>query len=126
MKFLGIDYGKAKIGLAISEGLLAEPFGIIKASAAPKRIVGVCREMSIQKIVIGISEGGMAEQTKKFAHELAKLTDLPIDYQDETLTSKEALAKMSEVGKNWKDEDAVSAALILQTYLDNQFNNLTT
>ncbi|MFZ5365715.1 MAG: Holliday junction resolvase RuvX [Patescibacteria group bacterium] len=117
MKILGIDYGERKIGLAISEGVLAEPLKIVKSN---RQIVSICQKEGIEKIVVGISEGKMAERARKFGRGLGKITGLPVKFQDETLTSQEAVAKMKEIGKRVKDEDAISAALILQEYLETQ------
>ncbi|GAG09922.1 unnamed protein product, partial [marine sediment metagenome] len=84
MKILGVDFGEKKIGLAISEDFLAEPLGVIKAERAIKRI---CQEQGIEKIVVGISEGKMAETTRDFGERLKSATGLSVEYQDETLTS---------------------------------------
>jgi putative Holliday junction resolvase len=122
MNLLGIDFGEKKIGLALATGPLAEPIGVIKAirdrQQAIRSIKRICQEQEIEKIILGISEGKTAEKTKKFAQELGEIIGLPIEFQDETLTTNEAVAKMREIGKKVKDEDAISAALILQAYLD--------
>ncbi len=120
MKILGVDFGLAKAGLAISEGALAEPLGIIKISNLKSQISNICQEQGVEKIVVGVSEGKMAEKQKKFGEELKRVVGLPVEFQDETLTSKEAIAKMREIGKRVKDEDAISAALILQEYLNSK------
>lgn len=132
MKILGIDFGQRKIGLAITEGFLAEPLGIIEIKNCPTKrdlaspeqlgISRICQEQDIEKIVIGLPEGRLAAKVEKFASQLGKLTDLPVEFQDETLTSQEAVAKMREIGKKLKDEDAIAAALILQGYLDRKDN----
>lgn len=119
MKYLGIDYGEAKIGLAVSDGEIAEPLGTISHIS---QIGQICQRNEITKIVIGISENKMAEKTKKFGKELENLTGLPVVYQDETLTSQMAVKKMVESGKAKMrrriDGHAVAAALILQDWLD--------
>ena len=117
MRLLGIDFGERKIGLAISEGPLAEPAGIVKNL---EEVVRFCQEQEIDKIAIGLSEGKSAKKQKKFGQSLAKLTGLPVEFQDETLTTKEAIRKMKEGGKKVKGrkEDAFAASLILQEYLD--------
>ncbi|PJE67831.1 Holliday junction resolvase RuvX [Candidatus Shapirobacteria bacterium CG10_big_fil_rev_8_21_14_0_10_40_9] len=120
MKILAVDFGLAKIGLAISEGALAEPLGIIENKNWETGIKRICQEQKIDKIVVGISEGEMAEKQKKFGVELARVVSLPFEFQDETLTTSEAIAKMREIGKRVKDEDAISAALILQEYLNSK------
>jgi putative Holliday junction resolvase len=117
MRILGIDFGEKKIGLAFSEGLLAEPVGVMKSF---KEVVKFCQKQEIEKIVIGLSEGESARRQKRFGQRLAELTGLLVEFQDETLTTQEALRKMKEVGKKVKGrkEDAFAASLILQGYLD--------
>lgn len=118
MRLLGIDYGEAKIGLALADGPLAEPLGIVKNQKGELRISQICEEQKIEKIIIGISEGEIAEKQERFAQKLRKIVNLPIEFQEETLTSQEAISKMREIGKRIREEDAISAALILQAYLD--------
>lgn len=118
MRILGIDYGKAKIGLAIADGPLAEPLGVLNTNQWEKGLGRIIQEQGIEKIVLGLSEGLMAEETKVFAKRLGEITNLPIDFQDETLTSQEAVVKMRQIGKKDFEEDAVAAAIILQNYLD--------
>ena len=120
---LGIDYGLAKIGLALSEGELAEPLMVVKnRPGVVKKIARLCQRFAVQKIVLGISEGKSARLIRDFGRSLAQTTCLPVVYQDETLTTIEAIDKMIQVGKKRKyrqeKEDAFVAALILQNYLD--------
>ncbi|MFH0863967.1 MAG: Holliday junction resolvase RuvX [Candidatus Gottesmanbacteria bacterium] len=128
MKYLGIDYGNAKIGLAMSEGKLAEPIGSIKTLNSKSQITNICERDVIEKIVIGISEGKMAMQIKKFGDELETVINIPIEYWDETLSSIQAREKMIEAGKpqmkKKTDEHSIAAALILQDYLDNKKDSL--
>lgn len=125
MRLLGIDYGLKKVGLAISEGLLAEPLLVLtnKLSVINK-ISNVCQEQRVEKIIVGLPEGEIAKQVEGFGQKVVKLTGLPVEYQDESLTSKEAIVKMIEAGKKRKDrrrfEDAIAAAIILQSYIDRQ------
>lgn len=129
MRILGIDFGIKKIGLAISEGQLAEPYGKLKMNPPGggeklkiEKIKRICEKEGIKKIIIGISEGLMAEQTLDFGYQLRKVTGLPIEFEDETLTSEEAKNLLVKIGKpkkkRQKQIDAISAALILQNYLD--------
>jgi putative Holliday junction resolvase len=117
MNLLGVDFGKKKIGLAMATGPLSEPVGIVKNL---KEVVRFCQERGIDKIILGLSEGEMAKKQKKVAQRLEELTGLPVELQDETLTTKEAIIKMKQAGKKIKkrEEDAFAAALILQDYLD--------
>lgn len=124
MKYLAIDYGRSHLGLAISEGFIAEPYGVeVRISNLEAGIKEICQKENIEIIIIGISEGLMAEETKKFGASLANAIGIPVEYQDETLTSKEAIKKMIESGKKKIDrqtkEHNFAACLILQSYLDN-------
>lgn len=123
MKILAIDFGEAKIGLAISEGEIAQPRGVVLISNFQSPISNLCRKERVEKIIIGISEGKMGEKTKKLGEEIRKLTGLPVEYWDETLTSQEARSKMNEAQKprmkKKSSEHSIAAALILQDYLDN-------
>ncbi|MDP3955173.1 MAG: RuvX/YqgF family protein [bacterium] len=118
MRLLGVDWGESKIGLAYSDGILSEPWGIIETKNWKTGIPRICKEQKIERIVVGFSEGKTGEAQKLFVEELQRMTNLPVDLEDETLTTYEAIAKMREIGKTVKDEDAISAALILQAYLD--------
>ena len=122
MRILGIDYGLKKIGLAISEGELAEPLGVIRITNYELRIANICEKEKIDKIVIGVSEGNMVTKQRRFGAKLVKITSLPVEFQDETLTSQDAIAKMNQAGKRRKFrrqfQDAVAAAIILQSWLD--------
>lgn len=117
MRVLGIDFGEKKIGLSLSEGLLAEPAGIVGSF---KEVVRFCQEQEVEKIVVGLSEGQSAKRQKRFGQRLAEVTGLLVEFQDETLTTQEAIRKMKEGGKKVKGrkEDAFAASLILQEYLD--------
>lgn len=124
MKILGLDWGERKIGLAISEGILATPFGILPhRKNLGEKIKDFCQREGIEKIVVGVSEGKMAQKQKRFGLKIAKVCHLPIEFWDETLTTKEAVRKMIEAGRGRQrrqTEDAVSAALILESYLESQ------
>lgn len=122
MKTLGIDYGEKKVGLAISEGEFAAPFKIeTNTRDLSEKICRLCQKEGVTKIVVGVSEGRMAQSQKEFGQNLAQAGGLPVEFWDETLTSKEAVQKMIEAGakqKKRRQEDAVAAALILQSYLE--------
>lgn len=111
-RILAIDYGRSKIGLAIAEGTLAEPWKVVKPEAL-KKILG---NESFDKIIVGVSSGQMGEEQKKFAKEIGAETF------DETLTTKEAQRLSIEAGINRKKrrgmEDAFAASIMLQSYLD--------
>ena len=125
MRILGIDYGRKKIGLALAISPIAEPYEVIrfeKLDVAIKKLKRVVKLEKIEQIVVGISEGKMAEETRKFGEGLEKELGIPISFQDETLTTKEAeeLSRKAGIKRKKRREltDAYSATLILQRYLD--------
>lgn len=124
MKILGIDWGERKIGLALSEGSFAAPLKIEKNNQDfQRKIRQLCQKEKVEKIVVGVAEGKMALKQKEFGEKLAQICGLRVEFWDETLTSQEALRKMIEAGTSRKKrrlEDAISAALILQSYLEAQ------
>ncbi|MCH7640627.1 Holliday junction resolvase RuvX [Patescibacteria group bacterium] len=124
---LGIDYGKKKIGLAIADGPLAEPLKVIRYKLEEdvlRKVVEVVEVEKVEQAVIGISEREMAKETKNFARKLGNKLEIPISFQDETLTTKEAQDLSQEAGikrkKRRELEDAYAATLILQAYLDSK------
>jgi putative transcription antitermination factor YqgF len=120
-KFLGIDWGEKRIGLAISYYKLAEPLKVV-ANDEKKflKIQKVCQEENITSFVIGISENKSKEKTLKFIEELKKIINLPIETIDETLTTKETKEKLlsNKKKKRGGQIDHYEACLILQRYLD--------
>ncbi len=111
---LGIDFGLAHIGLATSEGMLAEPYSTLTVkdqNGAIKQIDEVCKKLYIETIVIGVSEGKSAQNAMDFGKELEHVLRLPVKFVDETLSSIEA--------GNSKNDHQKAAAIILQRYLDN-------
>ena len=121
---LCIDYGQKNIGLAIASGSLAEPFENIKVT--PKiydTLFQISKRLEVEKIVIGISQGKMAEETNEFANKLGKIIKLPIIFQDESLSTKQAINKLAQTGSKKKQRSpkhSFAATLILQDYLDSQ------
>lgn len=119
MKTLGIDYGKSKIGLAIGVGSFAEPLKVIRVESFSDAVYKIKNEIKTEmpdRIVVGVSEGDMGEQSRIFAKEVGATTF------DETLTSKDAQKLSIEAGisrkKRHQMEDAYAASLMLQNYLD--------
>ncbi len=117
MRFLAIDYGTKRIGLAISDGVIATPLGVIINQKDPLAVISsVCERNAVDKIIIGLpGQSAMAKQIKKFGQQLELRVNKPVVFWDETLTTVEA----NKFGKPEKS-DAIAAALILQSYLDNE------
>ncbi len=127
MKFLGVDYGERKTGLAVSEGKLAEPLMVVrheKVGELVEKLIILVREEGIEKIVVGVSEGKMGKKQKLFGRELEKKTGLPVLFQDETLSTMDAQRMSIEAGKGRKRrremEDAYAATVTLQAWVDGQ------
>lgn len=123
MKYLGVDFGLRRIGLAISDGELASPWQVLEVkdfSHAIEETSKVIKEVGFEKIVVGLPEGKMGKNVVGFVNALKK-RGFEVQTADETLSSKKALQVMIEqdVGqKKRRHEDAYSAVEILQNYLD--------
>ncbi|MFA5932743.1 MAG: Holliday junction resolvase RuvX [Microgenomates group bacterium] len=123
MRYLGVDWGIKKIGVAISEGDLATPLKTLHVNGledAISQIVGCCEDEIADLIVLGKPEGEMGEIVKKVS-KLLKGEGFEVVLADETLSTQEAQSLMIEMGlgkKDRKDDNATSAAIILQRYLD--------
>ncbi len=123
MKYLGIDFGLKRIGLAISEGNIASPWKIVEVRNFPDAIEKISKIMTdegFEKVVVGLPEGKMGENVVGFVKGLRSL-GFYVETADETLSSKKALKGMITLGVSKKDRrllDAYSAAEILQNYLD--------
>lgn len=135
MRILGLDYGDRHIGLALSDplGLTAQPLGqiILRGEAEDKeRFADLVRKHGVEEIVVGLplrmdgSSGTRVEKTRKFAVWLENAVGLPVTFWDERLTTQQAAGIMKEQKMHWKTkrkaEHQISAALILQGYLDHR------
>lgn len=128
MVFLGVDYGRRNLGLSLSEGMLARPISSLRVKAPEKAlslIKDICQKEGVGKIVMGISEGAMAEETRDFGQKLAEFCDLPVEFWDETLSSEEAKQQARQIFGRLKfhknDVHSLSAAITLQNCLDMSF-----
>ena len=133
MKVLSVDYGDVRTGIAISDlrGMLASPLCVIEQSYQPKlvdRIVQIVEENKIEKIVIGLprnmdgSYGYRCDECRSLGDAISEKIDVDIFYEDERLTTVMAHNVLSDNnvrGKKRKQTvDAVSAVMILQSFLD--------
>ena len=128
MRYLGVDYGLKKVGLAHSEGQIASPLKVIEINSltdAVNKILHIIKQEGIDRVVIGVPDSGESKSAvKKFISSLKiKLKDSQVSVieADETLTSSSAKDLMIDLnlGKDArKKEDAYSASLILQNFLD--------
>ena|SRR3989344_2258528 len=122
---LGIDYGRRKIGISIAYEMLAQAYGVIRyetTEEAINKLKGIIKKEDIGKIVVGISEGRMANETREFVKKLATESKIKIVFQDETLSTRlaQSLSIQAKIRRKKRRlmEDAYAATIILQDYLD--------
>ena len=139
MRVLGVDDGRRRIGLAVSDpsGTLARPAETVAghddpAAAAREIVAAIARleagDEPVGAIVVGLPlrlDGTPNEQTdhaSALAAELRRLTGLDVMMQDERLTSREAESRLALRERDWRARkkrlDAAAAAVMLQEYLD--------
>ena len=134
MRTLALDYGEARIGVAISDpsGLLAQPLETIATRpgdvAALARIAEIVKAQEVDQIVIGLPlhmsgrKGPEVERTNAFGDRVRKRTGVPVEYLDERWTSREAERTLSDAGVSRKKQrgrvDPIAAALLLRTWLE--------
>jgi len=134
-KYLGVDYGDKRTGIAECDpsGLIASGICTLSEGGMRKTAVRVAREAEdrlCKKIVIGLpknmdgTEGSRTDVIRAFAALLAEETDIPIDFFDERMTTMIAyryLGETSTFGRARKSAvDTLSAEIILQGYIDRE------
>ena len=122
---LGVDFGKAKIGLAYADTETKIAFTLATLENNAKIIDNlkkIIQEKEIGKIIIGVTQYDQQEDQEKkiFGAMLAEKLGLPVEYQNEMFTTKMAQDNLKEKGaKNiGKIDDQESAKIILQGWLD--------
>ena len=126
MRYLGIDYGKKRVGVAMSDGQgqFAMPVGVFETDKAMGAIKNICQKEGIGEIVIGESkdfdgkENPIMKDIKNFANLLADTTGLTVSFEPEFLTSAEA----ERIQGQTKSLDASAAALILKSFLERKMS----
>jgi putative Holliday junction resolvase len=138
MRALGVDYGRKRIGLALSDptGLLARPWKTLAVAGFDQQVNGLTREIAslssdsdgLSVVVIGLprrlsgEHNEMTAVVQAFADRLRHATGLEVTLQDERLTSREAEDVLARTEKDWRKRkpllDAAAAAIVLQDYLD--------
>jgi putative Holliday junction resolvase len=130
-RILGLDFGRARIGVAISDELqmLAHPLETIPANQEPaSRVAEIVREKQVDHVVAGIPRqmngqiGTAATEVLEFVEKLRAILPCPVVTWDERLTTVAAHRALRDAGKKTRDTrgyvDQVAAQMILQTYLD--------
>ncbi len=142
-KILAIDYGRARIGLAIAESLqgIAQPLGTlerINRNEDMRRLRELVRDNAVKLVLVGLplrldgTRGEMADETERFAQRMRKQIGVPVEMADERLTSWEAERLLEEeFGRKSKQldgaskkrdaakftVDSIAATIILREYL---------
>lgn len=129
----GLDLGTKTIGVAVSDGLrhVASPLRVIrrtKFTQDAQELLAIVTERGLVGLVLGLprnmdgSEGPRAQSTRAFARNLERLTDLPIGFWDERLSTVAAERSLLEGDTSRKRRaeviDQVAAGYILQGILD--------
>jgi putative Holliday junction resolvase len=135
MRIVGIDFGERRIGVAAADTSTrgAIPVTTVVVRGDPvEDLVLIAREQRADEVVFGLplsltgAEGPQAQRTREVAAALAARVDIPIRFQDERLTTRQAERAapkkkgVSRARAGSPGRDAVAAAIVLQAYLDSQ------
>ena len=133
MIILSVDYGDKRTGIAVCDKfeMLASPVCVItewNIDTLANKIIEVVKEKRAEEIVVGLpknmdgSEGFRADACKELGEKLKNLTEIPVNFWDERLTTVSAHKILSENNVRGKKRkavvDAVAADIILQDYID--------
>jgi len=144
MKFLGLDIGDRRIGVAFGDSvlLLATPMDVITRVSLEqdkRAIAAFAQKYDAAQLVVGLprnmdgTQGAQAESVVKYAEKIARAINLPVIFWDERLTTVEAIRRVQETNvtgqavrglrrgkKARRSLDAIAAAVILQDFLDSK------
>ena len=131
MPIAGIDFGRRRIGLAISDGYGAYPLGIMERRSLKRDLEAIrslLAEREVSLIVVGLplnmdgTEGPSARAARAFAEHLGSATGVAVEMFDERLSSVEAEERLREASASRAakkaSRDAVAAAVILEGWLE--------
>jgi putative Holliday junction resolvase len=133
MRYLGVDLGRARIGLAVADDVLRTARPLMAVEHRSERddleaIAEVAREYEVDEAVVGLpihmdgTEGPAARHARAFAGRLADALGVPVEVFDERLYTFEAEVRLRDQGFTARDRrtrvDAEAAAVILQGWLD--------
>jgi putative holliday junction resolvase len=133
-RFLAVDYGRKRIGLAIADplGMIASPAGFITRREGKRppitKILARAEELEARGFVLGLPLDGEGNETEWTAEvralggEIAKRTGMPVRFLDERFTTAVALRTMKELGESTRgrkgDVDSLAATVLLQNALN--------
>ncbi len=126
MKYLGVDWGEKRIGLAIgeSETKIASPF---KVAGSLDEVRQIIKEEKVERVIVGKPVKLSGDTSKlpggfnSFVDTLKNIKSVKVELIDERLTSKAADA-LQGTKKTKAPRDTIAAMLILQSYLDREYN----
>ncbi len=139
MRIMGLDVGSKTVGVAISDplGFTAQGLEIIqideeKGQFGFERLTELVEQYKVDKFVLGLpknmnnTSGPRVEASKAYGEKIAQLFQIPVEYQDERLTTVAAermLIEQADVSRSKRKKviDKLAAQLILQNYLDRNF-----
>ncbi|WP_413538333.1 Holliday junction resolvase RuvX [Enterococcus malodoratus] len=142
MRVMGLDVGSKTVGIAVSDpfGWTAQGVEIIRIDEEQgefgfERLEELVKEYQVIKFVVGLpknmnnSIGPRAEASMAYGEKIKALFDLPVDFQDERLTTVQAermLVEQADVSRSKRKKviDKLAAVMILQNYLDRTSNKL--
>jgi putative Holliday junction resolvase len=138
-RIVGLDVGERRIGVAISDATctLARPLVALRTTGLDGNALDVAaaeiarlsqEDDGVASIVVGLprhldgTPSAMTPRVERFGSRLRARTDLPVMFQDERLSSREAESRLAVREKDWRARkarlDAAAAAIVLQDYLE--------
>lgn len=129
MIVLGLDFGTKKVGVAISHGVVARPYGTLPYSEGSpdelySRLKIIIKEQKVQTIVVGLPLGRDGKETeqgkwiRKQAEILKKKLNLPVEFVEESFSTYEAKRQLGKKKKLKELLDSEAARIILEQYLN--------
>ena len=123
MRWLGVDAGEARVGLGIcdEDERIAVPLEVVPANVAFPAIRSIARREDVGGVVVGLPltldgrEGDAAAMARRLGDRIAAKLDLPVEYEDERLTS--VAAERAGIDRS-RPSDDIAAALLLQQFID--------
>ena len=131
-RILGIDYGKKRIGIALSDptGIIASPFKTVDRAEITEVLTTIIEQYAVETIVVGHplrtdgKRGERAIEVEVFAQRIEQDFSVPVILWDERFSTQAAERAMHEMdekpSRNKAKVDRIAAALVLQSYLDSK------
>jgi putative holliday junction resolvase len=138
-RILSLDYGRSRIGVAVSDelGFTAQPFATIASKPKDAAFVEIGRlvvSLNVRKVIVGLpltlkgERASSAAEVERFAEQLGRYVSVPILFWDERMTSALANRLLHSAEANTRRDkgkiDRAAAAVLLQSYLDHSGHGL--